>query len=270
MSTVVSFHAHPDDEALWTGGTLAAAATAGDRVVIVVATDGAAGLADLGLRSDLGRRRLRELEASAAALGAARVVPLGFADSGSGRSRGGGFATLDPADAVRPLLAVLADEAPDLLTSYDAAGGYGHPDHVQVHRVARLAAAAGGASGPRLWEATVDRDLLLPVARALRAAGRVLPVPEVPDLTDRFTARADIDLRVDVRDHLDAKTAAIAAHASQHTGGPRTASLLVRLPHPLRRRVLGTEWFVEPVKALSVSQEEHSDPSREWIRPRRT
>ena len=81
--TVVSFHAHPDDEALLTGGTLAMLAAAGHRVVIVVATAGALGLSGEGLAPDaLAERRSAELDRSAAALGSARVVRLGYADSG--------------------------------------------------------------------------------------------------------------------------------------------------------------------------------------------
>ena len=82
--TVVSFHAHPDDEALLTGGTLAQLAAAGHRVVLVLATAGEAGLADSNDRhdADLGDVRLGEVNASARALGVDRVVMLGYADSG--------------------------------------------------------------------------------------------------------------------------------------------------------------------------------------------
>ncbi|MGZ4494431.1 MAG: PIG-L deacetylase family protein, partial [Nocardioides sp.] len=82
--TLVAFHAHPDDEALLTGGTLAKAAAQGHRVVLVTATNGERGLAGRadGRGDDLARLRLAELETSAAALGCARVVTLGYGDSG--------------------------------------------------------------------------------------------------------------------------------------------------------------------------------------------
>src|SRR4051812_10179812 len=82
--TVVSFHAHPGDEALLTGGTLAKAAAAGHRVVLVTATAGGAGLTASRIRAagELGRRRLGELEKAAAAIGAASVELLGYDDSG--------------------------------------------------------------------------------------------------------------------------------------------------------------------------------------------
>src|SRR5687768_9748839 len=84
--TLVAFHAHPDDEALLTSGTMARAAAEGHRVVVVVATDGDLGLASQEYAGDgrLGARRLEELRRSASLLGAARVVYLGYADSGLG------------------------------------------------------------------------------------------------------------------------------------------------------------------------------------------
>lgn len=249
--TVVSFHAHPDDEALLTAGTLAAAAAAGHRVVVVVATSGEAGLAAGGPSADdLRQRREEELAASATAIGVARVVLLGHADSGyvDGRPPAGGrtaFADLDPQVVALELAAVLRDEEADVLTTYDAAGGYGHPDHVQVHQVGLLAARMAGT--PVVLEATVDRDLLLRATRALRMLAFVAPVPHLPDLRTAFTPRTELTHRIDVRPHLERKLAALRAHASQVDSdeGVRTIALLLRLPGPVRRRVLGTEWFRE-------------------------
>ena len=252
--TVVSFHAHPDDEALLTAGTLARLAAEGHRVVLVVATAGEAGLASRAHARDLGARRRRELAASAAALGVSRVEVLGYADSGwVGRRPGapvaGGeraFARVPVETAAAELARLLVEERADVLTTYDAAGGYGHPDHVQVHRVGRRAAELAGT--PLVLEATVDRRLLLRVARPLARLARVLRLPAVPDLSAAYTDRADLTHRVDVRDHLAAKRAALRAHASQAGAddGARTLALLLRLPGPVARRVLGTEWFREP------------------------
>ena len=251
--TVVSFHAHPDDEALLSAGTLARLAADGHRVVLVVATAGEAGLASPAHAADLGARRRAELAASAAALGVARVEVLGYADSGwSGeagtRARRGGARVLPGAGRRGRGRAgrLLVEEDADVLTTYDAAGGYGHPDHVQVHRVGRRAAALAGT--PLVLEATVDRRLLLRAVRVLNALGRVLPLPPIPDLGAAYTDHDAITHRVDVRDVLDAKRAAMRAHASQAGGdeGVRTLQLLLRLPGPLARRVLGREWFREP------------------------
>ncbi len=249
--TVVSFHAHPDDEALLTAGTLARATADGHRVVIVVATAGEAGSARRDDAEDgLGPRRRRELAASARAIGAARVEVLGYGDSGGPvgyvpAPDSGRFADADPEEAAVRLAQILAEERADVLTSYDAAGGYGHPDHVQVHRVAARAADLAGT--PVVLEATVDRGLLAPVGRILALLSRVLPLPDIPDLDTAYTPRAELTHRVDVRRQLPSKRAALAAHVSQAGAdrGWRTVQLLLRLPTPLARRVLGREWFRE-------------------------
>ena len=247
VATIVSLHAHPDDEALLTGGWLAQRSAAGDRVVLVFATDGDAGLSGAGYPAgSLAEVRRAEAAASAAALGAARVVWLGHADSGmAGRPSGTGrrFADVPVEEAARQVAGVLAEEGADVLTGYDANGGYGHPDHVQVHRVARRARAIA-AVPPVLLEATLDRTWLLRVVRVLRPLARFLPGLTLPG-DDVYTDRASVTLAVDVRDQVPAKRAALAAHASQGTGGLRTAGILLALPRPVARRVLGTEWFVE-------------------------
>jgi LmbE family N-acetylglucosaminyl deacetylase len=249
--TVVSFHAHPDDEALLTAGTLAAAAAEGHRVVIVVATSGESGLAAGEVTPEqLAHRRREELELSAESIGASRLVLLGHPDSGLHPGQRAGdervaFADLDPQLVAHELAALLRDEAADVLTTYDAAGGYGHPDHVQVHQVGLLAARMAGT--PVVLEATVDRELLQRATSVLRPASAVLPMPYLPDMRCAFTPRRELTHRIDVRPFLGAKLDALRAHASQAGGddGVRTLALLLRLPGPLRRRVLGTEWFRE-------------------------
>lgn len=246
--TIVSFHAHPDDEALLTAGTLARAAAAGHRVVLVMATDGAVGLAaDHFLGGGLGNRRRDELAASAAAIGAARVEFLGYADSGSsGESNSvGAFSRADVENAACDLALILREESANVLTIYDAAGGYGHPDHVQVHRVGRLAALL--ADTPVVLEATVDRRALLRGVRLLRSLSRLVPLPPLPDLSSAYTDHDALTHCVDVRGFLDAKRAAMQAHASQASSneGARTLALLLRLPRPIARLALGREWFRE-------------------------
>ncbi|MBL7518153.1 PIG-L family deacetylase, partial [Frankia sp. CNm7] len=194
MGSVVALHAHPDDEALWSGGTLALLAAAGHRVVIVVATDGHLGD---GADPEAGVR-LAELRASAAALGAARVECLGYADSGHGssfypdpadRQR---FARADLDEAAGRLADLLRAENASVLLSYDARGGYGHRDHVRVHEVgARAAELAGGV---RVLEATLPRETVerlvrvgrfgaLPRPRGPRRPGGAPPAPPPPRVT---------------------------------------------------------------------------------------
>ncbi len=250
--TLVSFHAHPDDEALLTGGTLARATAEGHRVVLVTATDGGAGLAAsrFGHGDRLAATRLAELDASAHALGAARVAWLGYADSGlDGAATGDTFLRADPDDAAQRLAVILREEGAHVLTGYDPAGGYGHPDHVRAHQVARQAADLAGT--PVLLEATIDRDLLLRAVAWGRRL-RLLPAAVSPAAFARaYAPRSEITHRVDVRAHLPAKRAALRAHASQATGSgaqetdTRTVAALLRLPGPLARAVLGREWFVE-------------------------
>jgi LmbE family N-acetylglucosaminyl deacetylase len=253
--TIVSFHAHPDDEALLTAGTLARAAAEGHRVVLVSATAGEAGLAasQFGPAQRLARVRLAELRQSAAAIGAARVQLLGYADSGldgqvpvpDGATALVPFARADVEQAARRLADLLIEEQADVLTSYDPAGGYGHPDHVQVHRVAGRAAHL--AATPVVLEATVDRELLRRVIGLVARLYRLPPEFEVSTFDRAYTPRAQITHRVDVRRYADRKRASMRAHASQATAdrGDRTLAALLRLPMPVYRRVLGREWFVE-------------------------
>lgn len=251
--TIVSFHAHPDDEALLTSGTLARAAADGHRVVLVVATAGEAGLTSTEWSDGgLGGRRTEELAASADAIGATRVEVLGHPDSGWSSSGPVStpetgptpFSRLDVEPLAQELAALLVEESADVLTVYDEHGGYGHPDHVQVHRVGLRAAEVAGT--PVVLEATVDRDLIARAVSVLGRVGRLVPVPELPDTTAAYTPRSELTHRVDVRGHLKAKYASLRAHASQAAGGDaRTLSLLLRLPGPIRRAVLGHEWFRE-------------------------
>jgi LmbE family N-acetylglucosaminyl deacetylase len=248
--TVVSFHAHPDDEALLTAGTLARAAADGHRVILVVATDGAAGLASssvLSTGTPLATLRRGELSAAAAALGVSEVIDLGYGDSGYDGNHVGerpAFATSQPEQAAARLAGILREVGADVLTSYDSAGGYGHPDHRQVHAVASRAAAL--AETPVVLEATVDRALLQRALRAIRWAPG-LPAGFRADVSEHYCARAELTHRVDVRRFSAAKRAAMAAHASQTSadGAARTLAFCLRLPQPLYTRVFGYEWFRE-------------------------
>lgn len=247
--TVVALHAHPDDESLITGGTLAGLAAMGARVVLVTCTAGGSGLADERFGSDdaLAQVRRGELQAAADALGVARLECLGYVDSGSDKAnlRPDGFCFSDVDEVAARVAAIVVDEAAELLIGYDEAGGYGHPDHVQVHRVGARAAELSGVSG--YLEATVERRSLVRAARVLSfvpVARRLVPA-------DRFASSwsdaGRMTATVDVRPWVDAKRAGLKAHASQASGGGiRTVALLSRLPGALGRRVLGTEWFTGP------------------------
>lgn len=245
MATIVAFHAHPDDEVLLTGGTIALLAAGGHRVIIVMACDG-----DMWPGPDQGKR-LGQLRASAAILGAEKAVHLGYADSGRGpvlfddppgRAR---FARADPEEAAAKLAALLADEQADLLLSYDRHGGSGHRDHVRVHQVGKRAA---GLAGVRVVEATMPRELVARLARPLLLF-RLLTRHRLEEMRGYGTPRAAITHRVDVRRHAGQKRAALAAHCLPAPGLRRPARLLralARCPVPVFRIACGTEWFAEP------------------------
>jgi LmbE family N-acetylglucosaminyl deacetylase len=253
--TLLAFHAHPDDEALLTAGTMARAAAEGNRVIVVVATDGNEGLASSSFAADgrLGERRLDELRESARALGVARVEHLGYADSGlgpetlpdpPGRTR---FIRSEVEDAAGLLAEILLEESVDVLLTYDANGGYGHRDHVKVHEVG--ARAAELAHTPRVLQATVPRDT---ICRAVAVAAKVYRFPADFDpatFQRSFSPRADITHRVNVSRYTSAKRASMRAHASQasaNDGADRTLAAFLRIPRPLYDVVFGREWFVDP------------------------
>ncbi|MEU8896131.1 PIG-L family deacetylase [Nocardia sp. NPDC048505] len=250
MATVVAFHAHPDDEIILTGGTLAKLADAGHRTVIVVACDG-------HMRSFDGSvaPRLRELRSSARVLGVARVEHLGYADSGHGpilypdppgRVR---FARADIAQAAERLASILRRERPEILLSYDRNGGYGHRDHLRVHDVGVEAAERAGVT--RVLAATLPREPLQRLATPARWLGY-----DATAIRDGYTARAEITHRIDVSAFAAQRLDALAEHRTVLDGGGRFATLaraLLRTPKPVRARLFRWEWFAEEGRRPSVS-----------------
>lgn len=247
MATLVSFHAHPDDESIGTGGTLAKAAAAGHRTVVVFGTRGEHGEVDDGFLDDgeaLGDRRVRETMRSAEVLGVSRVEFLGYVDSGmmgTPENEGlGSFWTASVEEAAERLASILREETADILTIYDSDGGYGHPDHIQVHRVGVRAAELAGTR--RVFEGTMNRDDLRRVIAAARAAGSI-DVDDAPDVTESSTfgrAESLITTAVDVREHLATKRASMAAHASQIS----ETSFFLAMPEAAFAASFGTEWFI--------------------------
>ncbi|MFD3596210.1 PIG-L deacetylase family protein [Nocardia sp. NPDC058640] len=242
MATVVAFHAHPDDEIILTGGTLAKLAHAGHRTVIVVATDGHVEQFEGALAP-----RLHELHCSAKVLGVSRVEHLGYADSGHGsilypdppgRTR---FVRASVDEAAERLATILAQERADILLSYDRNGGYGHRDHVRVHEVGALAAKKAGV--PRVLDATIPRELFARLTRPARWLGY-----DTTEISNGFTARANITHRIDVGAYASQRMNALAQHRSVLEGGgrfARIAGVLRRIPTPVQARILRWDWFAE-------------------------
>jgi LmbE family N-acetylglucosaminyl deacetylase len=245
--TVVFVHAHPDDEAIFTGGTMLLASRAGVRVVLVVATSGERGAVTAEAPSDagtakLGERRRTETADAADLLGVDTVRFLPFGDSGmeaDDPAPAGSLCAADPADVTSTLATVLAAESPVAVVTYDDAGIYGHPDHLAVHRATVAAAATVGVA--TVYEATVDREYLHFVETHLVVEAGIGRRPADLGLasTSLGSPTVMIDVTVDVSDVLDVKRAAMAAHGSQI---PETSSAM-QLPTGDFAAVYRYEWY---------------------------
>jgi LmbE family N-acetylglucosaminyl deacetylase len=246
MATLVAFHAHPDDESIAMGGVIAKAADEGHRVVLVVATKGELGEVEEGFLKpgeDLGECRVRETLACAEVLGVARVEFLGYVDSGMAgtppNDAPGCFWQADVEEAATRLAAILDEEKADLLTVYDENGAYGHPDHIQVHRVGIRAAELAGT--PRIYMNTINRDHFQRSFAEAAEAGIEMPEEVNPDdLPELGVPEERITTTVDVRPWLPRKREAMAAHASQIS---ETSFFLTMAPQ-LFEGGFGQEWFI--------------------------
>jgi LmbE family N-acetylglucosaminyl deacetylase len=247
MATLVCFHAHPDDESISTAGTMAQAAEAGHRVVLVVATRGERGEPVPGVLEpgeELWQRRVVETERSAGILGAAAVLFLGYVDSGMmgepTNDDPASFWRADVEEAAQRLAAILRSEGADLLSIYDEWGTYGHPDHIQVHRVGRRAAELVGLPMQRVFAATINRDRVRgreAFEEEVPPAGpdRELPDPETLGVPEEMITHA-----IDVTGTIDRKVASMRAHASQISEG----DFFLAMPSEVFSTIFGTEWYV--------------------------
>lgn len=258
-------HAHPDDETLTTGASIAHYAARGARVQVVTCTLGEEGevigerWARLAVEhaDQLGGYRIGELTAALQALGAEPPMFLG----GAGRWRDSGmvgtparrrqrFIDADDRQTVGALVAVIRALCPHVVVTYDPGGGYGHPDHVHTHRVttAAVAAAAGTAHPGRPWT-TPKFYWTVTATGAARAGLREL---RAADLLARWRRPADdeiggypderIDAVVEATDMLGAKVAAMTAHATQVVVGPTGRAFA--LSNNVALPVLGSEHYV--------------------------
>lgn len=249
MSTIVFVHAHPDDEASSTSGSIARATALGHRVVIVYATDGSQGSLPEGTAGSLAELRRAEAEASAVITGAQRLVWLPYHDSGmrgwDANTAEGAFMQADVDAVARQIADVLDDEGAHAVVGYDWHGGYGHPDHVQVHRVTRRAAELA-AHHPRYLEVTMNRDRMRRFAALAAEAGYEAWDVDAPmdDGNPVGTPEAQLHWSVDITPELEIKRAALAAHASQ----PDAAGMLLMPPEAFAA-MMGHEFYREPARA---------------------
>ena len=250
MASVVFLHAHPDDESIATGGTMAKLAADGHRVVLVLATGGEHGEQppDLGVGESVADRRRVETERSAELLGVASVRWLGYHDSGmTGWVQNDdprALARADVDEAAGRLAEILRAEDAAVFVCYDWHGNYGHPDHVMVHRIGHRAAAL--AVTPAVYEATMSRDHIARMIKAAREAGLTAgPRDEEFDPNDTDDGNpfglADDELTtsIDVTQFIESKRASMASHASQISD----SSLFLQMPAEQFAVAFGTEWY---------------------------
>lgn len=253
MATLVCFHAHPDDEAIATGGLMVKAAAAGHRVVLVTATRGEQGEPQEGVLDDgeeLWQRRVVELSHAAKILGAEEPILLGYVDSGMmGEPENDNpdcFWQADESEAAERLAKILRDVDADVLTVYDNHGGYGHPDHLRVHTVGLKAAELANVGS--VFESTMNRDRLLALMKAqaeMEEANGEAPNenrPNPDDFEGFGTQEADIAYQIDVTSAVVEKREAMIAHRSQI--GPD--SFFLTMPDEVFAMSFGNEWFNRP------------------------
>jgi LmbE family N-acetylglucosaminyl deacetylase len=250
--TLVTFHAHPDDEAIATAGVMAKAASEGHRVVLVVATRGEhAGYGHEMLEpgEKMSERREQETQRAAEILGVSRVEFLGYVDSGMmgtpENDAQGSFWTADVDEAAQRLAKILDEEHADVLTIYDDHGGYGHPDHIQVHRVGARAAELAGT--PIVYESTINRDHIRRLLEQAIASGNSelpggLDPDDLPDPDDTTFGSPEsiITTVVDVREFVDRKRSAMVAHESQIA----ESHFFLKMPPEMFREGFGYESFI--------------------------
>ena len=260
-------HAHPDDECIATGATMAKYAAEGAHVALVTCTLGEEGevlvpeLVHLAADKDdaLGEHRISELDAAMKALGVTDYRFLG----GPGRWRDSGMMgepTNDRADcfwqadlevATGELVKVIREVRPQVVITYNEVGGYGHPDHIQAHRVTMAAVDAASDPGRyteagEAWQVTKLYFTALPVSflrmgwEALKELGEEAPFG-VTDPSELNFGDPDelVTTRIDARDYLDAKMESMRAHKTQiEVDGPFFA-----LSNNVGQRAFGYEHF---------------------------
>jgi len=249
--TLMTVHAHPDDEATGTGGVLAKAAAEGIRTVLVTCTDGRCGDGPNGVKpGDPGHdpetvveMRRQELEKSCVVLNISHLELLDYADSGmmgwATNDAPGAFWTTPVTEAADRLAMLIEHYQPDVVVTYDENGFYGHPDHIQAHRITMAAVAQTKVPAKVYWT-TAPRSGMAEFASIMRELGADWeepadgePMPEL-GLPDEL-----ITTWVDARQFGSQKFDALAAHASQEEN-----IFFLRMGKQRFTELMGRETFV--------------------------
>ncbi len=258
--TLMAVHAHPDDEVLGTGGLFARCADEGVRTVLVTCTGGEQGDGPGGVKpgepghdeAAVRERRLAELRESAAHLGIDHLELLGYRDSGmAGWDTNGhpeAFANVPVAGAATRLGALIEQYRPQVVVTYDENGGYGHPDHIQAHRIT-IAAVEASEIPRKLYYTAVPRGWIARLREFLGAAG--VDVADF-DVSDDFGTPDELITAVlDVSPYAERKRKALEAHESQSD-----TVFMLRLPEEAQLQAFGAEAFVRRICRVDAPGQE--------------
>jgi N-acetyl-1-D-myo-inositol-2-amino-2-deoxy-alpha-D-glucopyranoside deacetylase len=262
MATLLLVHAHPDDEAIATGGVMLRAHREGHRVVLVTATRGEEGeihnMDEASVRPRLAEVRTEELRRAVEILEVDRQEFLGYRDSGmAGTPSNDNPASFHRApllEAAGRLAVLLREERPEVVVTYTSDGTYGHPDHIKAHHttVAALDLLADGEGWQpaKFYLSAVSRSFMQSMMEQAREAGmdmgtipnRILGIPD-----------EEITTLVDVTELVELKRAAFAAHVSQND--PK--SPFATMGEQIFAAAFGTERFVLARGELGEPHPEH-------------
>ena len=261
MGTLLLVHAHPDDEAISTGGVMMKAKAHGHRVVLVTATRGEAGeiynMDEQASRPRLGEIRTEELKAAGEILGVDRIEFLGYRDSGmvdtadNKDPRSFHQAPLD--EAAAKLAAVIRDERPDVVVTYAEDGVYGHPDHIKAHYVTNAALDLLQREGwePRkLYYTAIPRSMMEEFMKQMPAEA------QEQNTNMRIVGTPDelVTARIDVHDYVEEKREAFRAHSSQNDPN----SWFTTMASQIYELAFGTEYY-QLVRGTAGSELPESD-----------
>jgi len=268
--TFLAVHAHPDDEASSTGGIYRVLADEGVRTVLVTCTNGEFGDAPGGVKPDadhhdgdeVAKIRAVELDNAVKILGIERNVRFGYRDSGMmgwpQNDDPESFWATPVEDVARRLADLIEEERPQVIVTYNEHGFYGHPDHIQAHRVT-VAALDLLSYEPTLYYNAIPNSVMAEVrerwaqaererAEADAAKGIVRPPEEPEEEIDIGTPDEKIGAAIDVSSATDAKYDALAAHHSQIA-----ESFWMKMSREEFREVMRTEWFVRVTNPMNLS-----------------
>ena len=271
--TLMAVHAHPDDEATGTGGILARYASEGMQTVLVTCTDGRCGDGPGGVKpgepghdpEQVVTLRRAELEASAEILDVSHLELLGYADSGmmgwATNDAPGSFWHTPVEEAAERLLALLERYQPDVVVTYDENGFYGHPDHIQAHRVT-MAALARWKQPVKAYWTTAPRSTMTEFVAIMREYGADWDEPEpapAGETPPEIGLPDDaITTWVDTSAFGRQKFEALAAHASQSEN-----IFFLRMGRERFTELMGVETFVrvpvDPADQIAVTGEREDD-----------